>query len=294
MGKKEFILIGPGNVGLTVSSLLCEQNYICKQVVSRIAEREDEIRNWIGSEIPIIAWEDWNPVVADFVLVATPDDLIQEMGLLLAQKYQVLEGNPCTFIHFSGIQSSNEFQPLRDYGFGAASLHPLQTIPSVEIGRKTIRHCAWGTEGDSREILSELVRALNGVEVELTAEDKVEYHLAAVFASNLLVALTAIAVDIAAEAGINQEHFLDVFGPLIRQTVDNLLQHGPTSVVTGPVERADTSTIEKHLGWLNNADEKYLIIYRELSHYLAEVLLAGNNISLQDVETLTRALGETS
>jgi len=138
------------------------------------------------------------------------------------------------------------------------------------------------------------VRTLNGTCLKLTADKKVAYHLAAVFASNLLVALEAIAVDIAAEAGISREKFLEDFAPLIRQTLENLLEHGPSHVVTGPIRRADSSTIRKHLNWLQNADEKYNIIYRELSHYLTEVLLAEDNISLQDVETIIETLDETS
>ncbi|HKJ66698.1 MAG TPA: DUF2520 domain-containing protein [bacterium] len=294
MKENEFILVGPGNVGLTVASLLTEHDFRCKQVVTRIAEGEEEIREWLGEEVPIIAWEDWRPVPADFVLVATPDDTIDKMGLLLAQKYQDQEQKKAVFIHFSGIQSSSEFQPLRDFGFQAASLHPLQTIPSVEIGREAILNCAWGVEGDAPDLCKKIVRTLNGTCLKLTADKKVAYHLAAVFASNLLVALEAIAVDIAAEAGISREKFLEDFAPLIRQTLENLLEHGPSHVVTGPIRRADSSTIRKHLNWLQNADEKYNIIYRELSHYLTEVLLAEDNISLQDVETIIETLDETS
>ncbi len=294
MKNREFILIGPGNVGLTVSSLLVDRGFECVQVVSRISEGEEEIQKWLGDDIEIVAWEEWTPVPSDFVLVATPDDKIEEIGLLLVQKYADLDQEKCAFIHFSGIQSSAEFQPLRDIGYQAASLHPLQTIPSVEIGRAGILNCAWGAEGDTLELCREIVGALDGDIVEVTSENKVAYHLAAVFASNLLVALEAMAIDIAGEAGITQEKFLHDFTPLIQQTLDNLLAHGPKSVVTGPIQRADSSTIQKHLKWLQNADQKYLTIYRELSHYLAEVLLAEDNISLHNVETITQALDDKS
>jgi len=294
MNERAFVLIGPGNVGLTISSLLQERGFQCKQVVSRIAEGEEEIRRWMGSEVRIVPWEEWQPDRTEFVLVATPDDRIKEIGLQLVVKYQDMNTFPCTFIHFSGLQSSATFQPLRDIGFDAASLHPLQTIPSVEIGRRAILDCIWGVEGDAPELCATIIDALEGKQVPLSGENKVAYHLAAVFASNLLVALEAIAMDIAAEAGIAPNKFPEVFSPLIRQTMDNLLSRGPNNAVTGPVKRADSSTIQKHLDWLQTADERYLVIYRELSQYLTEVLLAENNISLQDVEKITQVLDETA
>lgn len=294
MNDREFSLIGPGNVGLTVSSLLQESGFHCQQVVTHTAKGEEEIRRWMGAEVQVVPFQEWQPTQTEFVLVATPDDQIEEIGLQLVQKYQGTKHSPCTFIHFSGLQSSAIFQPLREIGFKAASVHPLQTIPSVEIGRRAILDCIWGVEGEAPELYTSIIEALEGRIVSIKAENKVAYHLAAVFASNLLIALEAIAMDIAAEAGIAPEIFLEAFSPLIQQTMDNLLSVGPTHAVTGPVRRADSSTMQRHLDWLQTADERYLIIYRELSQYLTEVLLAENNISLQDVKRITQVLDETA
>lgn len=294
MNDRSFILVGPGNVGLTVASLLRERGFQCEQIVTRTPEGEEDIQRWMGSDVRIVPWEEWQPAGSAFVLVATPDDRIQEIGLQLAVKYQEREAGSPTFIHFSGLQTSAAFQPLRDQDFQAASLHPLQTIPSVEIGREAILHCVWGMEGDNPDLCKSIVESLEGQAVPLRSENKVAYHLAAVFASNLLVALEAIAMDIATEAGIAPEKFLDVFSPLIRQTMDNLLSQGPNKAVTGPVRRADSSTIQQHINWLQTSDDRYLVVYRELSQYLTEVLLAENTLSLQEVEKITQTLDETA
>jgi len=294
MNDRSFILIGPGNVGLTVASLLQERGFQCEQIVTRTSEGEEEIQRWMGPDVRIVSWDEWQPVSTDFVLVATPDDRLQEIGLQLVVKYQEMGTFSSTFIHFSGLQSSTTFQPLRDLGFGAASLHPLQTIPSVEIGREAILRCVWGVEGDHPDLCNSIIETLEGTPVPLRSENKVAYHLAAVFASNLLVALEAIAMDIATEAGIESEKFLEVFSPLIRQTMENLLSQGPNNAVTGPVRRADNSTIQQHINWLQTSDDRYLVVYRELSQYLTEVLLAENNLSLQEVEKITQTLDETA
>jgi predicted short-subunit dehydrogenase-like oxidoreductase (DUF2520 family) len=291
---QQFALIGPGHIGLSLSSLLQNNGYTCTAVVSRTEDGEDEIREHLGNDVDIHFWDAVEPIDAEFILVAVPDDVIYDMGLQLASLYTNADVKDITFIHFSGIQDSGVLQPLRDIGHYSASLHPLQTVPSIAAGKQALTGCAWALEGDSEELCRQLVDALDGKLIRLTEEQKVPYHLAAVMASNLLVALQAMAIDIASEAGLTQDEFLDVFGPLIRQSLNNLLDNGPDSAISGPLKRADNSTIERHLDWLQNADEKYLTVYRELSHYLMEVLLAENVIGLQDVETLTKTLDDTA
>ncbi|MCF7802731.1 MAG: DUF2520 domain-containing protein [Candidatus Marinimicrobia bacterium] len=294
MDTNSFILIGPGNIGLSITSLLMERDYYCDGVISRTPDGEEEIRQQLGEQVSIHIWEDWEPVPSDFILVATPDDTLEEIGVQLAQKYLDAEQADSTFIHFSGIQSSEVFQPLREHGYRAASFHPLQSVPTVKSGRKGLLGCAWAFEGDSKELCQRLVDTLHGSMTELTAENKVPYHLAAVFASNMLVALEAMAVDIAGEAGISQDKFLQMFAPLIRRSLDNVLEQSPEQAITGPLKRADSSTIDKHLAWLNDRDQKYRTVYSELSHYLMEVLLAEDTITLQDVDELTQILDDSA
>ena len=291
---QQFALIGPGHIGLSLSSLLQNTGYTCTAVVSRTEDGEDEIREHLGDDVEIYLWDSVEPIHADFILVAVPDDVIHDIGVQLASLYTNSDLKDITFIHFSGIQDSGVLQPLRDIGHRSASLHPLQTVPSIAAGKQALTGCAWALEGDSEELCRQIVDALDGKLIRLSEEQKVPYHLAAVMASNLLVALQAMAIDIASEAGLTQDEFLGVFGPLIRQSLNNLLDNGPGSAISGPLKRADNSTIERHLDWLQNADEKYLTVYRELSHYLMEVLLAENVIGLQEVETLTKTLDDTA
>jgi len=292
--QTRFALIGPGHIGLSLSSLLQKNGYSCTAVVSRTKDGEDEIHEYLGDGVDIYIWDTVEPIDADFILVAVPDDVIHDIGLQLASLYTNSDLNGITFIHFSGIQNSGVLQPLRDIGHHSASLHPLQTVPTIAAGQQALSGCAWALEGDSEALCAQIVNDLDGKLIRLTEEQKVPYHLAAVMASNLLVALQAMAIDIASEAGLTQDEFLEVFGPLLRQSLDNLLENGPDSAISGPLKRADNSTIERHLDWLQNADEKYLTVYRELSHYLMEVLLAENVIGLQEVETLTKTLDDTT
>jgi len=294
MKDDRFVLIGPGNVGLSIASLLVDRGYRCDQVIATSVEQEPRIHKWLPEEVQVTTLEDWTPVNTSIVLVATPDDILSEIAFRLADILDTFSRREGQVIHFSGIQTSDEFHPLRELGFNVASLHPLQTVPSVEIGRVSLLNCPWAFEGDGPELCQQIVADLDGRMVEIAFEAKVPYHLAAVFASNLMIALEDMAVDIAQEAGIEPEQFVDFFGPLISQTIVNFLRKRTAVVISGPIRLKDVSTIEKHIAWMDNADEKYRIVYTELSHYLSELLFAEDVISIESLDTLNQTFEETS
>ncbi len=292
MNKNRFILIGPGNLGLSLTSLLVENGYDCTRVIATSQEQEGKVHKWLPESVPVSTLDDWKNIDAPLVLVATPDDVLHSIANSIAETFADSSGRNTLFVHFSGMQTSAEFQSLIDLGYSAASLHPLQTVPSIEIGRESLVGCPWAFEGQSREICQQIVTALNGQMVEISAEAKIPYHLAAVFASNLLIALEDMAVDIAQEAGLTPEQFVDFFGPLIRQTIDNFLHKQTAEVISGPVRRKDVHTIQKHLAWMENADEKYRKVYLELSHYLSELLFAEDVISIESLDALNNTFEE--
>jgi len=292
MNKTSFVLIGPGNLGLSISSLLSDRGYHCSRVIATSEEQESKVHKWLPAATPVQTLEHWQTLDADLVLVATPDDELRTLATSLAEKFAESTSRKTLFLHFSGIQTSAIFQPLIDLGFPAASLHPLQTLPSVEMGRRSLVNCPWAFEGESRELCQTLVTDLDGRMIEISAEAKVPYHLAAVFASNLLIALEDMAVDIAQEAGITPEQFVEFFGPLVKQTIDNFLQKRTVEVISGPVRRKDVHTIQKHLSWMDTADEKYRKVYLELSHYLSELLFAKDVISIESLDALNQTFEE--
>lgn len=292
MNKTSFVLIGPGNLGLSLASLLSDRGYHCSRVIATSEEQEGKIYKWLPEPTPIQTLEHWRTLDVNLVLVATPDDELRTVAASLADKFAESASRKTLFVHFSGMQTSAIFQALIDLGYSAASLHPLQTLPSVEMGRKSLINCPWAFEGESREQCQSLVDDLDGRMIEISAEAKVPYHLAAVFASNLLIALEDMAVDIAQEAEITPEQFVDFFGPLIKQTIDNFLQKRTVEVISGPVRRNDVHTIQKHLAWMDTADEKYRKVYMELSHYLSELLFAEDVISIESLDALNQTFEE--
>src|SRR5439155_17058936 len=149
---------------------------------------------------------------ADLVVVATPDAAIAETGAALAPS--VHPG--ALVIHLSGACSVEELDKLRaarpDVEIGA--LHPLQSLPSPEIGVTRLPGSWCAVEGPAS--VERLALSLGLRPFRVDAAHRAQYHAAATIASNHLVALLGQAVRVAGAAGVPPEALL----PLVRSSVD--------------------------------------------------------------------------
>ncbi|WP_284209310.1 DUF2520 domain-containing protein, partial [Chitiniphilus shinanonensis] len=100
--------------------------------------------------------------------------------------------------------------------------------------------------------LEALAQALGGQPFRLAPGGKAAYHAATVVASNYLVTLAALAQQLAAQAGLDTDAASAVLGPLMRQTLDNVLALGPAAALTGPIARGDAQTVARHLAAIDD------------------------------------------
>ena len=106
-----------------------------------------------------------------------------------------------------------------------------------------------------------LARSMGLRPVELPAGGKPLYHAGAVFASNYLVAVAAVARRLARQAGLPATLSWQALLPLITGTLESLKQGTPEAALTGPVSRGDADTIRRHLAALSPDDAR---LYRIL------------------------------
>ena len=99
-------------------------------------------------------------------------------------------------------------------------------------------------------------------------EDKVKYHCAAAVCSNHVVALIQESLDLMQECGFDEESALKALAPIMLGNMQHIAERGTVNSLTGPVERADVKTVEKHLNCL---DEKQQMLYRLLSEVLISI-----------------------
>jgi predicted short-subunit dehydrogenase-like oxidoreductase (DUF2520 family) len=176
---------------------------------------------------------------ADLVIVATPDAAIAEAAATLAP---VLRAGALV-VHLSGASTLHELDGVLlvrpDVEVG--SLHPLQSLPSADVGRERLAGSWCAVDGSPR--VEKLALTLGMRPFRVDAADRVRYHAAACVASNHLVALLGQVQRLADHTGVPFEAFL----PLVRGTVDNVDELGPNAALTGPVARGDFDTVARHL-----------------------------------------------
>jgi predicted short-subunit dehydrogenase-like oxidoreductase (DUF2520 family) len=193
---------------------------------------------------------------ADLVLVATPDAAIADTGLALADGLRP----GALVLHLSGACPLEELGKLQterpDITTGA--LHPLQSLPSVELGLARLPGAWCAIEGPPA--VERLALSLGMRPFRVAAGERARYHAAATIASNHLVALLGQAVRVAEAAGVPAEALL----PLVRTSVENVDALGAPDALTGPVARGDADTVARHLDALP-ADERdaYRALARE-------------------------------
>ena len=102
----------------------------------------------------------------------------------------------------------------------------------------------------------------------IRAEQKVLYHSAAVFASNLVTGLFETGVNLLMACGFDRESGEAALKPLFLHNSQSVASVGAKDALTGPVERGDLKTIQKHLNVLPEEERE---IYVRLSEVLTDI-----------------------
>lgn len=171
--------------------------------------------------------------------------------------------------HCSGSLSSQEvFAGAQEAGAYAYSLHPLFAVSDRFGTYRELGDAFFSLEGDPAKIddISAFF-AKAGIRFQvIDPASKTRYHLAAVYASNLICALLGQADQLLQECGFSEEDALRAITPLVMGNVQHTLEVGPAAALTGPVERGDTATLKKHLSVCESEEDAQL--YRLLSRKL--------------------------
>ena len=86
-------------------------------------------------------------------------------------------------------------------------------------------------------------------------EDRLKYHLSAVFANNFSNHMFGLAKDILDKDGLD----FNVLKPIILSTAKKVQQLDPKSAQTGPAKREDAETIAKHMELLEHGSEMHML-----------------------------------
>jgi predicted short-subunit dehydrogenase-like oxidoreductase (DUF2520 family) len=274
LGRVGFI--GAGAAGSALAAVLAARGARVVAVASRHAQRAEALTERLPPGARAMPTEQV-PATSDLVILAVADDALP----VLAAELPWRPGQGV--VHLSGARSADILSAVRERGALPAALHPLMTFPVPEHGTSAetllarIAGCVWALDAADvalRSSLESLIAALDGRVIWLRPEDRVPYHIAAVFASNYVVALLGAAAELWGTFGESSETAVAALLPLLRAAADQTAAAGPVQALTGPIARGDTSTLEAHLTWLDaHATDTHLAPIRDAYRALARLAL---------------------
>ena len=187
----------------------------------------------------------------DAVLICVPDRAIADVAAAIA---------PGPWIgHVSGATPLAALaHHTRRFG-----LHPLQTFTLRRGGEQL--DGAWaavsGETEEARAIAAGLAEFLGLRPFPLADENRAVYHAGAAVASNYLVTLRHAAGSLLEAAGAPPE----ALDPLMTRTIENDFE------LTGPIQRGDWETVERHLDAIRAHCPELEPLYRVLADATAVV-----------------------
>jgi predicted short-subunit dehydrogenase-like oxidoreductase (DUF2520 family) len=209
-------------------------------------------------------WISTTPVV----ILAVRDDAVRPLAASLAAARVIKEQH--VVLHLSGSQGQEALGALVTSRAALGSLHPLQTIVEPERAPERLKGSWAAVEGMPRalETGERLALDIGMHPFRIATKSKAIYHAGAVFASNYLVVVEAVAQRLLRHAGLSDADAWAALKPLVEGTIENLSRIEPRTALTGPVARGDSATVVRHLESLAMDDAK---LYRALGRAALEL-----------------------
>jgi predicted short-subunit dehydrogenase-like oxidoreductase (DUF2520 family) len=255
-------IMGAGIVGTALAARLVRSGVPVIGLHGRQVELTDAARaisGVVGStgDIPAILSE------SDAVIISVRDERVPEVAERLAKEGRLRREQ--ILLHTSGaIPARTILKAALPHVRAVGTLHPLVSFADARVAVEGLAEVAFGIEGDepARALAKRIVRALGARAVFLEAENLPLYHAGAVMASNYVVALADTAQSLLIKAGVPADQALPVLIPLLSSVVQNLAKVGLPGALTGPVERGDVTSVERHLGTLAARAPELIELYR--------------------------------
>jgi predicted short-subunit dehydrogenase-like oxidoreductase (DUF2520 family) len=258
--KPSVAFFGAGRLGKALAQRFYQLGYPIAGIASRTRDSASWLAERVGSQV-VEGFPD-----ADLIFLTVPDDVIREVAQKLAA-----HSPTGAVIHTSGVHSLEVLAALVDHPVG--SFHPLYPFQH-ETTLTGNEHMLIALEASNEKLgqqLWDLARDLGGHPATIRLGYKMQYHAAAVMASNYLVTLFSIALMLMAEAGVPIEEARIALAQLMRGNLDNLEKLDPSEALTGPIARGDLVTVQSHVTALGSSHHDYANAYRLLGHLTTDL-----------------------
>jgi len=229
-------IIGAGNIATHLAINFTKKGHLIEQVYSRNINNAKILAKKIKAN-PINNLANLKTNI-DIILICVSDSAIIEVVNQLNFRSPLIA-------HTAGsvpMQALNKFD-----SFGV--FYPLQTFSkNAKLNLNKVPFCIEANSEVNKKKLIDLANSISNNIFELNSEERLQAHLAAVFANNFSNHMFAMAEQMLKKHKIP----FDILKPIILETATKIQQIPPQLAQTGPAVRNDIKTMEKHLALLTS------------------------------------------
>lgn len=235
--------IGAGKVGFTLGKYFSINGIEVSGYFSKNPESAKSAAQFTNSQF----YGTINDLIRDseVIFITVPDGEISTVW----EQIKTLGMRDRLFCHCSGAMSSTVFSDITDFDCYGYSVHPFFAVSDKLESYKELSHALFTIEGpvEKREKVADILKKCDNQVVFIDADSKVRYHMAAVFASNLVNGLMETAITELVKCGFETDDAKNALLGLALNNLNHLYDKQLEDILTGPVERCDTGTVKKHL-----------------------------------------------
>ncbi len=244
--------IGSGNVAHHLMQAFDKAGHSIEEIFSRNIEQAAIYANRykanLRTDLQNFAAE------SDLIILSISDDAIPT----LAEQLKMFN---TPVVHTAG---SVNIQVLSSTRHSYGVLYPLQTFSKEkEIDYSQIPYFIESSDDILTRKLEDLITSTQATFKYLNSEQRMQLHIAAVFACNF----SNFMFDLAAQLLHKQDIPFSSLMPLIQECIQKLEHLSPEQAQTGPAKRGDNSTMQKHMKALESQPELqkiYELLSREI------------------------------
>ncbi|WP_394758148.1 Rossmann-like and DUF2520 domain-containing protein [Flavobacterium sp.] len=232
------VLIGSGNVAQHLVSAFAKSDTV---TIIQIFSRNKRSASHLLDSSKITDSLN-NLSEADLYIISVTDNAIEEVSKQLSFKNKLV-------VHTSGSASIDILSNENRKGV----FYPLQTFSkNKKVNFKEIPICLEAQNESDYQLLETVSRAISNKTYRINSNQRKALHVSAVFVNNFVNHLYTIGNDICVQNNIPFE----ILHPLILETADKITLLSPNEAQTGPAKRNDTQTINTHLNFLSDENQK--------------------------------------
>jgi predicted short-subunit dehydrogenase-like oxidoreductase (DUF2520 family) len=227
---------------------------------------------------------------ADLVFIAVPDRELASVVEDLAASGALRAGQ--FVVHPAGRYGLDVLEPAAVAGAVPLAIHPALPLTGTTMDLDRLTGAAFGVTAPEgmRSIAEALVVELGGEPVWVPEQARAAYHAALALAANYSMTLVNEAVAILQDTGAESPQ--RILGPLVRASIETALERGDRAQ-TGPISRADASTVAEHVRVLRENSPLAAQAYRALGRLTVDRLLEVGVLDTDGASSVLRELEET-